>query len=135
MHMLFDLYAFSFDVDVGAPLPKSHRCADEMQDNYRIIPFEKGLSDATIPIGTPSEVLNRHSAEYVRPSDVLLRWHYEQAVLGHIRGAGEIRDPRFDDDLLNGQVDLSEEAWRVEGKSTIERYFEMRLPQGVSPNQ
>ena len=103
-----------------------------MQDNYRIVPFslvaEQTAMTAGLQIGQISDRLSRYEAdENDRPSDVLLRWHFHQAILSHMRGLGEVKDHKFEDELYQGSVVLSEDQWVEIGKTSLEGFFEHAL--------
>ena len=131
-HTLFDSFHFAFDVDVGrlscCSIAKVHLV---LQDDYRILPFseEAELSaTAGLRIGQSSERLLRYPADQLdRPSDVLLRWHFHQAILSHIRGLGEVKDPKYEDEIYQGSVDLSEDQWVEDGRASLEGFFEHAL--------
>lgn len=102
------------------------------QDQYRIITFDEDAVTSLTPyavVGQPSPILGQYPADLSipTPSDTLLRWHFEQAVISNIRGAGEVKDDDFDEDLLQGEVDLSRKSWATEGKEVVERHFHNRL--------
>ncbi|KAH8710195.1 HNH endonuclease-domain-containing protein [Phaeosphaeriaceae sp. PMI808] len=78
IHQLFDSYSFSINPD----------------DNYKIVFFTfdaRNLAGKHLDL----EFLNNPQ----RPVDQLLRWHFRQAVLANMRGAGE---PRFEHDFPPG---------------------------------
>ena len=65
-----------------------------MKDNYKIVFFTidaRNLAGKHLDL----EFLNNPQ----RPVDQLLRWHFRQAVLANMRGAGE---PRFEHDFPPG---------------------------------
>ncbi|KAH8650824.1 HNH endonuclease-domain-containing protein [Tricladium varicosporioides] len=78
IHQLFDMYEFSINPD----------------DNYKIVCFDRdghGIAGNFFdqrPLDDPQ-----------RPADQLLRWHFRQAVLVNIKGAGE---PIFEHDFPPG---------------------------------
>ncbi|PMD20370.1 hypothetical protein NA56DRAFT_671459 [Hyaloscypha hepaticicola] len=78
IHQLFDFFFFSINPD----------------DNYKIVCFvtdRKGISGKNFnqrPLDDPQ-----------RPADQLLRWHFRQAVLTNMKGAGE---PVFEHDFPPG---------------------------------
>ncbi|KIW85625.1 hypothetical protein Z517_01017 [Fonsecaea pedrosoi CBS 271.37] len=78
IHQLFDSYSISINPD----------------DNYKIVAFQPTA------FNIEGKHLNREL--FTRPNaptDPLLRWHFRQAVLANMRGAGE---PRFEHDLPPG---------------------------------
>jgi len=78
IHQLFDAYTISINPD----------------DNYKVIAFE--------PTGTNVEGKHLNWEYFTRPDapiDSLLRWHFRQAVLANMRGAGE---PIFEHDFPPG---------------------------------
>ncbi|KAF2194976.1 hypothetical protein K469DRAFT_545534 [Zopfia rhizophila CBS 207.26] len=78
IHQLFDSYAFSVNPD----------------DNYKIVFFSfdpRNLSGKHLD--------QRFLNDPQRPVDQLLRWHFRQAVLANMRGAGE---PIFEHDFPPG---------------------------------
>ncbi|KAK5654898.1 hypothetical protein OQA88_6936 [Cercophora sp. LCS_1] len=78
IHQLFDLYHFSINPD----------------DGYKIVYFQR---DGNNIAGTSLDArLLNHSK---RPLDTLLRWHFRQAVLTNMKGAGE---PHFEHDFPPG---------------------------------
>ncbi|MCJ1406444.1 hypothetical protein MMC19_000509 [Ptychographa xylographoides] len=78
VYQLFDSYFFSINPD----------------DNYKIVCFE---ADALNIAGTPVDP--QLLAHPDRPVDQLLRWHFRQAVLSNMKGAGE---PIFEHDFPPG---------------------------------
>lgn len=89
---------------------------------------------AGLQIGQISDRLSRFEAdENDRPSDVLLKWHFHQSILSHMRGSGEVKDHKFEDELYQGSVDLSEDRWVEAGKIPLEGFFEHAL-QSVLPD-
>lgn len=132
VHTLFDSFHFAFDVDVSSP---SCRCISKvhlaLQDDYRIVPFSEDAEQtatAGLRIGQSSERLLRFGADQLdRPSDVLLKWHFHQAILSHVRGSGEVKDHKYEDELYQGSVDLSEDQWVKDGRASLEGFFEHAL--------
>lgn len=89
---MFDNYAFSINPDVRPSYTPLHPLFMTIlisfsfffQADYKIIFFIPGYDDIS---GT---FLDRRLLEDPRrPSDELLRWHFRQAVLANVRGAGE----------------------------------------------
>ncbi len=64
------------------------------QDNYKIVCFE--VDDHGIAGNHIDQQLLNDSC---RPVDQLLRWHFRQAVIANMRGAGE---PVFENDFPPG---------------------------------
>ena len=78
IHQLFDAYDISINPD----------------DNYKVVAFR--------PTGRNIEGKHLDQELFTRPDapvDNLLRWHFRQAVLANMRGAGE---PRFEQDFPPG---------------------------------
>ncbi|OAL37677.1 hypothetical protein AYO20_03184 [Fonsecaea nubica] len=78
IHSLFDAYLIAINPD----------------DNYKVVAFG--------PTGENIEGKHLDRESFTRPDapiDPLLRWHFRQAVLANMRGAGE---PRFEHDLPPG---------------------------------
>lgn len=103
-----------------------------LQDNYRIMPFDQQSEKWLALLGklgqcSPTLGQGPTHATIPPPSNVLLRWHFEQAILSNIRGAGEIKEDEYDERLLQGEVDLSKEGWATEGQGVLERHFANRL--------
>lgn len=62
-----------------------------LQGGYTIVSFNAwGDYQGRSSVGRPSALLSRHAAqdEARRPDDAFLRWHYQQAILANVRGAG-----------------------------------------------
>ncbi|KAH8647056.1 HNH endonuclease-domain-containing protein [Tricladium varicosporioides] len=78
IHQRFDIYMFSINPD----------------DNYKIICFSRDRK------GIAGKYLDRRLLDDPqRPADQLLRWHFRQAVLVNMKGAGE---PVFEHDFPPG---------------------------------
>jgi HNH endonuclease len=78
IHQLFNVYGISINPD----------------DNYKVIAFR--------PTGRNIEGKHLNQEHFTRPDapvDSLLRWHFRQAVLANMRGAGE---PIFEHDFPPG---------------------------------
>ncbi|PGG98320.1 hypothetical protein GX51_06882 [Blastomyces parvus] len=101
IHELFDLYLLSINPD----------------DGYKIISF--GPDSAKID-GRILDPICRNPNDSNRVSDELLRWHFRQAVLANVKGAG---DPTFEFDFPPGMDMLADIR---EGPSSKER-FEMEI--------
>lgn len=56
------------------------------QDNYKVVVFALDMGGID---GRTLDPACRDPADPHRASDALLRWHYRQAVLANVRGAGE----------------------------------------------
>ncbi|AEO69939.1 uncharacterized protein THITE_2120698 [Thermothielavioides terrestris NRRL 8126] len=84
IHDLFDAYAFSINPDDG------HKIVFFQPDNYHLS-------------GTFLDA--RFLDDPRRPPDSLLRWHFRQAVLTNMRGAGE---PNFEHDFPPGSDIMGE---------------------------
>lgn len=107
MHITWDLYKVSVNPDVDdftTPYSKRKRAAPLIlcfQDGYKIIYFgidSSGIDGKTLgPVcRNPNKPNNPH-----RVSDELLRWHFRQAVLANMRGAGEpVFEHEFGADML-----------------------------------
>jgi len=78
MHHLFDLYDISINPD----------------DNYKVVAFQP-VEENIAGKHLNRELFTRPDA----PVDNLLRWHFRQAVLANMRGAGE---PHFEHDFPPG---------------------------------
>jgi len=62
--------------------------------NYKIVRFDRDMDDIS------NQYLDQHLLRHPeRPPDQLFRWHYRQAVLANMRGAGE---PVFENDFPSG---------------------------------
>jgi len=84
VHQLFDAYDISINPD----------------DNYKVIAFRptsRGI--------TGKHLDQEYFARSDAPVDSLLRWHFRQAVLGNMRGAGE---PVFEHDFPPGSDIVSD---------------------------
>jgi hypothetical protein len=84
LHTLFDAYTFSINPD----------------DNYKVVCFDdfgEGIDGKHLD----QEFLD----DPQRPVDELLRWHFRQAVLANMRGAGE---PVFEHDFPSGSDVMGE---------------------------
>ncbi|MCJ1227382.1 hypothetical protein MMC12_004037 [Toensbergia leucococca] len=84
MHILFDMYDISINPD----------------DNHKVISFTEDGDDVA---GKFLDEQFRNDPE--RPPDELLRWHFRQAVLTNMKGAGE---PEFEIDFPPGSDVLGE---------------------------
>lgn len=96
MRIRFDSYLLSINPDVSLLLMicKSSKAKNEFKDNYKIVCFKQ---DA---FGVAGKHLDRRFIDDPRrPVDQLLRWHFRQAVLANMRGAGE---PIFECDFPPG---------------------------------
>lgn len=78
IHLLFDIYHFSINPD----------------DGYKIVCFQRNNKHIAGTFLDARFVNDPH-----RPLDALLRWHFRQAVLTNMKGAGE---PHFDTDFPPG---------------------------------
>ncbi|MCJ1484371.1 hypothetical protein MMC06_004541 [Schaereria dolodes] len=109
IHLLFDSFGFSIDT----------------KDNYKVISFDKDAEDL---IG--STYLHQHFLDHPdRPPDRLLDWHYRQALLANVKGAGE---PIYDHDFPPGSDMLKDIR---EGPKSCERMeFELFHPLAGSRN-
>lgn len=67
-----------------------------MQDGYKIVSFDDDDSGVD---GRVLDAVYQEPTDVRSVSDMLLRWHYRQAVLADMRGAGE---PVFEVDFLSG---------------------------------
>lgn len=83
-----------------------------LQDNYRLICLEP---DSISVDGRVLHPCCRNSQDPDRVSDQLLRWHHRQAVLTHMKGAGE---KGWETDFPDG-MDVMEEI--IEGPDAAER--------------
>ncbi|KAG5287530.1 hypothetical protein I7I50_12359 [Histoplasma capsulatum G186AR] len=101
VHALFDSYILSINPD----------------DGYKIISF--GLDNARVD-GRILDSICRNPNDSNRVSDELLRWHFRQAVLANVKGAG---DPIFEFDFPPGTDMLADIR---EGPLSKER-FEMEI--------
>lgn len=81
------------------------------QDDYTVVLFTPDVANISGK-RLPPEVLLRNPA---RPADQFLRWHFRQAVLANMRGAGE---PIFEIDFPPGSDMMSE---ILEGSRAAER--------------
>lgn len=81
-----------------------------MQDNYKIVVFRSDIYKIAGNYLDQKIVNHPH-----RPVDSLLRWHFRQAVLANVRGAGE---PIFECDFPPGS-DIAGEIRR--GPKAAER--------------
>ncbi|EGD92176.1 hypothetical protein H112_00250 [Trichophyton rubrum D6] len=71
IHQMWDGYEFAINPD----------------DDYRVYSFSANTTEYH---GTVLNDVCRQPEDAHRVYDVLLRWHFEQAVLGNVRGAGEL---------------------------------------------
>lgn len=97
------------------------------QDGYKIIYF------CPDPFGLDGRILDpvcRNPQDPNRVSDALLRWHFRQAVLANMRGAGE---PIFEHDFPPGTDMLAELRSEPEpyGKQRFEMEMSSRLRNGA----
>lgn len=93
IHQLFDNYIVSVNPDVCIHGVGNTVIANLSQDNYKIVCF----ADDVKSIG--GKYLDPPFLEHpARPVDQLLRWHYRQAVLSNMKGAGE---PIFEHDFYD----------------------------------
>ncbi|KAG9235943.1 hypothetical protein BJ875DRAFT_373223, partial [Amylocarpus encephaloides] len=94
IHQLFDAYDLSINPD----------------DNYNIVFFTLDGDNLA------GKYLNQQFRDDpLRPADQLLRWHFRQAVLANMRGAGE---PGFEHDFPPGSDIVSE---ILDGPKPVER--------------
>ncbi len=94
IHQLFDSYELAINPD----------------DNYKVVYFSRD-GDGVAGRHLDQEFVNNPQ----RPVDQLLRWHFRQAVLANMRGAGE---PRFEHDFPPGSDIVGE---ILEGPRPAER--------------
>ncbi|KDQ18489.1 hypothetical protein BOTBODRAFT_28862 [Botryobasidium botryosum FD-172 SS1] len=113
-HAHFVKYDFSIDPDDGYRIVWFSSVIKSMAPHPEYVP---GLRRADIP-------------ENQRVLDEVLRWHYTQAVLGNVRGAGVRWNDSWDEDLGGkfGRLDLSEKRWTdPERKGFLESELGVRL--------
>ena len=80
--------------------------ANNTQDNYKITSF---VPDDWSVDGRVLDPVCRNPTDPHSVSDELLRWHFRQAVLANMRGAGE---PVFEHDFPHGTDMLA--TWQKE---------------------
>jgi hypothetical protein len=104
------------------------------QDGFRILPFTSDAADwMSNHLGNMSFLLNNYPAGVVAPSAELLRWHFEQAVLGRVRAAGEVADQLWDDeeDLGTPSFATSALGHPEKGRAAFESYLGYALRASV----
>ncbi|KAF8642878.1 hypothetical protein AX16_009384 [Volvariella volvacea WC 439] len=107
LHRGWDNYEFGVDPD----------------DGYKVVPFIAGYDSIA------GNTLNLYHIQdqRLRPLDALLRDHFMQGVLRHVKGAGE---PPWDyeDTFGEGSFDLSAGVWSTEqGRTLLELDLKNRL--------
>ncbi|PKS12583.1 hypothetical protein jhhlp_000791 [Lomentospora prolificans] len=108
LHDRFNSYAFSIDPD----------------DNYKIICFRQDQ------LGIAGTFLDRRLLDdSQRPPDELFRWHFRQAVLANMRGAGE---PVFEHDFPPGSDIMGDIISGPKPAERMESELFMRLGSGTS---
>ena len=134
LHAPWADYNFGVDPDVSprrSPVAHVSVLTCIHQDGYRITAFAKGLDSV---VGRELQ-LDHISDPTTRPLDQLLRDHFLQCLLKHVKGVGE-RTWDYDHTFGIGAFDLSDRVvWGTEeGKERLEvelenRLFEFRLQQ------
>lgn len=126
-HTRFDQYLFSINPDVSVFDAQTLFCCTNIsKDGCKIVEF--GLNSWGID-GRTLDPVCRNPATRDHVLDELLRWHFRQAVLANMRGAGE---PLVKSDFPPGSDMMATLREELYGKERFEMELESRLRPGTT---